>query len=424
MLFRSVEGIHYTLSVNSDQKLVVTRTPSLDPAAGSYALTYQTYNIFPRKFKVVGEPLVLQGTAPSYLTNLGVAVDADSFQVTKDMAGLIPLTRYGKGSIPNYRLTPYDDLIKTTGSSSPYDAEYWAAQSDTLQGVLAASKSSLESPVGLINMNLSEVPDGSTVYVSYEYYENLTVLYSVDQGVIDAQALVEKNRSCTADILVKRCNYMSATAQISVTLASGADKNTVDTSIRTAVFGLFNALSVGDGVVESELIRAVKSVSGVANVTVPLDRLAFADGAMMLQESLPLWDVTTELNISSIATATPIYKSRTRSLYSSAVNGGEDWEYVAVYEDGLAMKRTHSVAEFLQTGVGDYGTFYVAQNPIDYRLDVYINPNRLPSENADINTHSHAITYHIYGDNTTHDLAGSNLSILTLDNLVINYSGA
>ena len=411
-----VEGVHYSLNVNEDQKLVVTRL-NLDPTQG-YVLTYQTYNIFPRKFTVVGEPLVLNGSAPAYLMNIGVDVNSPSFQVTSDMAGLHPLTRYGQGLNPAYRVTPYDSA-QLQGSSSPYDEDYWAAQSDTIEGVLAASKASLESPVGIINTDLSQTPDGSTVYVTYEYYENLTVLYSVDQGVIDAQALVEKNRSCTADILVKRCNTMPATAQLTVTLTLGASQTTVDASIRTAVYALFNALGVGDGVVESELIRAVKSVPGVANVVVPLDRLSFSDGAMMLQESLPLWQVTTELG----TTETPIYKSQTRTLYSSIPNGGEEWEYVAVYEDGLAMKRTHTVEEFLSTAAGDYGTFFLAQSPIDYRLSVYVNPNRLASENADINTHAHTITYHIYGDNSTHDLAGSNLSIMTLGTLVINYSG-
>lgn len=417
-------GVDYNLSINSSQQLVVTRTSSLDPTAGSFVLTYETYTAFPRKFTVVGEPIVLNGTTPSYLTNIGVDVTDSTFQITSDLAGTNVLLRYNPGVVPspNYRVTPYDDSVQVSGSTSPYDQDYWAASTDALTGVYEASQSNIEKAVGIINMNMSAVPDGSTVYVTYSYYENLTVLYSVDQGVIDAQALVETNRSCTANILVKHCIDIPVTAQMSVTLTSGANETTVDTNIRTAVFGLFNALNVGDGIVEADIVKATMNVSGVANLTLPMDQLSFADGATITQENMPLWAATTSLNTATLIPTVTYYQSQTRSLYSSMTNGGYDWEYVAVYEDGLAMARCLSVDEFLASSVGDYGTFYVSPNSVDYRLDVYIKPNRTSTENTDINSHTHTITYHIYGDSTTHDLVGCDLSILTLKSLLINYS--
>jgi hypothetical protein len=367
----------------------------------------------------VGEPIVLQGTTPAYLTYLGVDIDAESFQITLDLEGTRPLVRYGRGSNPNYRLTPFDNAgVVTASSSSPYDADYWAAQSSSIIGASSSTQASFNTPVGIINTNLSEVPDGSTVYVSYEYFENISVKYSVDQGVIDAQSQVDSKCNITSNILVKRCNYVPTTIEMSVTLNKTADVTTVESAIRAGVSTIFDALEVNQGVPESEIIRVVKSVAGVSNVHVPLARMSYADGAMILQEPLPLWET-----ISEASAFAPTYVSQTSSVYTSIANGGYAWQYVAVYEGGIPLTRTFSKETLLNQAPGTSGLFFLELGS-DYHLRVYIKPYRDPSQNPDINTYTHSMTYYVYGDNSTHDLPGENLSILTLANLSLTFVSA
>ena len=404
------EGVHYTLSITSDQSLKITRNDNLDPS-GSYVLTYYTYSTFPRKFKVEGEPLVFNGSTPSYLSHLGVDLDSASFSVTSDLAGNSVLTR-GQ----HFKVLPFDALGSAqSDTSTPYDTEYWAAKSSLLT-TIASTTNSMVQPIGLVNLDLSKTPDGSTVYIDYEYYENLTVKYSVDQAVRDVQVAIDNQRHITANILAKRCNYISVSIDLEITLAKNASPSEVEKNIRSNISSLFNKLEVGQGVPESEIIRLTKSVSGVSSIGVPLSRLSFSDGAMILQESLPLWALNQDL-----ASSEPVYKSLTQPLYKSIANGGSKWQYVAVYENGLPLNRVFSKESLFATESGNEGLFFLEVDS-SYRLNAYIKPNRRASQSTDINSYSHAITYYVYGDASTHDLPGANLSILTLDQLNLTFS--
>lgn len=406
-------GTHYTLDITKEQKVRVTRLDTLS-ASGSYSLTYQTYSIFPRKLKAVGEPVVLTGTTvPAYLANLGVDISA-GIRVTSDMMGTNELIR---GT--DFRLTPTDDPITSSSSTSPYSNDYWAATSNTILTI--SQNSSYTTRVGLLNLNLSKIPDGSTVYISYDYYENISVLYSVDQGVIDAQNYTETMRSITSNLLVKRCNHIPVSIELSIALSTTADATTVENKVRSGLSTLFDGLEVGQGVPESEIIRIVKSVPGVANLTVPLTRLSYSDGGQILQETLPAWITSTTLL--STAPSSTIYESVTKPVYPSVAGGGNAWDYVAVYEDGLPLTRFMDEDLFLESSPGAHGTFYLKLDT-DYRLITYIKPNRTSDSNADINTHAHSITYYVYGDVSTHDLPGADLSILTLDKLSLTFTGA
>jgi len=414
-----IEGTHYTLQMTDDQRLRVIKAPALS-SIGAYELTYQAYQVFPRKFKVIAEPLVLSGTTPTYLMNVGVNPDPSTLVVHTDILGTNTLVRG-----VHYSVTPYDDTTvvaaaSTSGSSSPYDSDYWAASPSLLSSLSSSQASDLTSATGIINSNLALLPDGSTVYVDYEYYENITCKYSVDQGVIDAQAYADTQKNCTMNLLVKRCNYVPVTLELTVTLATGADQATVENSIRTQISNLFNNLSVGDGIHEVNIIRAATSVSGVSNLQIPLNRMSFADGAHINQENLPTWALATDL-IGVPSTSAPIYKCNTQSLYASLDGGGNWWQYVSVYEDGIALDRSSTQAEFISNSPGSNGTFLLLRNPVTYTLDVYIKPNRTSEQNSDINSHVHTLTYYVYGDSSTHDIPGMDLSILTLGTLSLKF---
>jgi uncharacterized phage protein gp47/JayE len=417
-------GSDFTLAINSQQQLVVTRVvPTTGSTAGipedrQLQLKYKTYQVFPRLFASVKEPLVLNGTLPSYLQMLGV--DPTSIKVYSDSLGTNQLVR---GT--HYKVTPVDDGIVTyTGSLSPYDSDYWAAQPNVILGVTSALSVTDVTKLGIENLSLAQIPDGSTVYVDYNYYENLTASYTVDSGVINAQNSVADKVHATMNLLVKRCVEVPVTIEMQITLAQGYTKDTMENQVRAAVSDIFDRMNVGDGLTEAEVIRAVKSVTGVANVTVPLNRLSYSDGAQLIFEPIDSWVQTTELDdpLNPRSATAKIYKSNLSSRYKSLPNGGDWWQYVAVYEDGIPLDRVLSADDFGhgKGNVSGRGTFYLQQQ-YGYYVTPFIMPTRSAVVNSDVNTHSHSLTYRIYGDESVHDFAGTDLTLLYLDKLSLDF---
>lgn len=142
------------------------------------------------------------------------------------------------------------------------------------------------SPISLTRLTTGSITTGQTVYVSYEYQENFTVLYQTSNTVSVAQQVINSKKHVTADVLVKEAIPVPVSLTATVLLKQGAQVSTVDTAVRTNLTNFFNSLSLGEPARQSDLVSVIESTTGVSFVEVPFTLLAPAPGSLIVQESV------------------------------------------------------------------------------------------------------------------------------------------
>lgn len=91
-----------------------------------------------------------------------------------------------------------------------------------------------------------------------------------DDVLADAYALADSYRASPASIQVVRPAILNPAVSMTLTLASGADASTIESTISTNIAAYFNALAIGDGAVYTKLSQiayaASPSVTAVSNL--------------------------------------------------------------------------------------------------------------------------------------------------------------
>lgn len=130
------------------------------------------------------------------------------------------------------------------------------------------------------------ITSGQTVFVDYEYLENLTVTYQTNLVVSNLQLEVDEQKHMGADVLIKEVSPVRVNVKGLVYLEQGTSASSVDSIIKSALFNLITETSLGGNLYPSDFIREIDSVQGVSYVSVPLTELSLTDGDQILREKL------------------------------------------------------------------------------------------------------------------------------------------
>jgi len=143
-----------------------------------------------------------------------------------------------------------------------------------------------ENPLAFVPTDDSRIQEGDTVVVDYDHDENFTVEYKTNSIIAVTQSVIDEDRHVTADVLVK--GALSTGVDISATIVrvNGQTRDTVDSSVRTNLSRLFGALSLGQPLRQSDIIRVIENSDGVSYVVTPLVKIAKTDGSMVIREEM------------------------------------------------------------------------------------------------------------------------------------------
>ena len=199
---------------------------------------------------VSNEPHAILGFYPEYLNNLG----ADTLSlVVKD--GTATITYKG----------PYDP------SGTP---DY------TIVEGTATTAAAIQRTTG------STIPDGSSIFISYSYYENFTVTYQTNLVTSALQQALDDGAHATADVLAKQAVQIPVDITATVILKKGVDRADADTAIRNNLQYLVGTLKLGDPLRRSDVISEIDRTDGVSYVVVPLTKMVRAIGYPVVRNDL------------------------------------------------------------------------------------------------------------------------------------------
>jgi uncharacterized phage protein gp47/JayE len=146
-----------------------------------------------------------------------------------------------------------------------------------------------EDPPNTLGIRLtssSAIEEGQQVLVDYQHDENFTVEFTTNSLVAITQEEVDDFRHLTADVLVKEAVSVPVDLSGTIVLRNGADTNSADSDVRTAIARLFGTLVLGEPLRQSDVLNVLDSVGSVSYVVSPLTKMVRADGARVVREPL------------------------------------------------------------------------------------------------------------------------------------------
>ena len=133
---------------------------------------------------------------------------------------------------------------------------------------------------------ISTITSGQTVFVDYEYLENITVTYQTNLVVSNLQLEIDEQKHMGADVLIKEVSPVTVNVKGLVYLEQGANATSVDSIIKSSLFNLITKTTLGGSLYPSDFIREMDSVEGVSYVSIPLTELSLTKGDQILREEV------------------------------------------------------------------------------------------------------------------------------------------
>lgn len=283
------------------------------------------------------------------------------------------------------------------------------------------------TPPKIVRTSTSTISTGQEVSVDYTKDENFTVSYVINDLLQQLQTVVDSRRHVTADVIVKQTVVNPIDIETTVQLKKGSTKDKVDPAIRSNVSLELNRRVIGQGIAQSDVINAVDSTDGVDYEIVPLARMAYSDGSLILRESV-LSDFT---YVSSLdAGGQRVYLLIDALNYPTTNNGGYSTEHRGVFQDDLALKL---VEDPMLVGSAEGQAYIIGSDGLvipglTTQATAKTVANRvlvsLPytASNPDVPTaHSYGVSYQVRGDSGAHDVYGSEVEYVDLGNFTITY---
>lgn len=291
----------------------------------------------------VGAYATFKGSDP---TLLGGSTEAGDYLQVTDMPGLVvpsaqPIQVTGEahvilegveylfklGALPlSVRIYSQDRVTEFRG---PYDST-----GDPDFSFQEPSDSS--TPLGFQITTNSRLAPGDSVVVDYAHDENFTVSYTSNSVVGFAQNAVASFRHITADVLVKEALRIPVDIYVTLVTRRNASIAKVRSDARTALNNLINSLVLGAPLQQSRVIDALNSLTDVSYVIVPLTRLAYGDGAVIVRER-----VQPALGYQRIASwSTPsndVFLLSQELRVATPTSGGVSGELVTVSSGGVPI---------------------------------------------------------------------------------------
>lgn len=302
------------------------------------------------------------------------------------------------------------------------------------------------TPVKIVRTSASTIKDGQTVSVDYTHDENFTVTYVINDLLQELQQVINRRRHTTADVLVKQAVENQLEIETTVQLKAGAAKDRVDPMVRTNVSLELDKKLIGENVAQSDVIATINQTDGVDYSPVPYARMAYADGARKLRESV----LSTFARLSSLDIAGNRAFILTNSLlYPTTNGGGTKTEHKGVFQDDEPMTVVDNLALVaslpkqayiigaqgaLIMGYTDDATLIAAgfltaneraaellrrtANHIVVSLSGAAIPPDEPVK------HAYAVSYVVRSDKGAHDITSTQVEYMTLGNFTVSYRSA
>lgn len=254
--------------------------------------------------------------------------------------------------------------------------------------------------VQLARSRNSTIPNGTQIEVTYKYGEILTITYNANSLVKIAQDAVDISRHVTADVLVKQVLETRVDLDISTVLYTGSDVLKVSSDIRTAISNEFNKLKLGQGIAQSDIIRAIEEVDNVKSVVVPLTKMVKANG--------------TQINREVISSSFSIYQTNTVVSYTTGPNAllnktlgqtGNDGFY-SIFENDRPLVLVSSPND-VDTAAGQG---YIGSNGEIVISTIASDPPTL---------HRYTVSYVVNGETGAKDIEITSLEYLSIGEVII-----
>jgi len=254
--------------------------------------------------------------------------------------------------------------------------------------------------VQIARSRTSSIPNGQEIIVDYQYGEVLTITYQSNPLIKIVQDAVDISRHVTADVLVKQVLETKLDFDISVILSSGADSLQVSGDIRTAVASELNKLSLGEGIAQSDIIRAIEMVANVKSVVVPLAKMVKSNGTQINREPLGSSFSIYQTN-SVVSYTTGANALLQKTLGHLAVDG-----FYAIFEEDRPLILVSSPNDVdIAAGQGWIGS------------NGEIVVSTINSDSPSI--HSYTVSYVVNGETGAKDIDITSLEFLSIGEIII-----
>lgn len=316
-------------------------------------------------------------------------------------------------------------------------------------------------PLGFLLTDGSRMASGDTVLVDYSHDENFTVAYTSNAVVSVVQSMLETDSHLTADVIAKWAVEVPVDIEATIAIESNQVPDTVDGRVRTALKALFGAFELGTSIRQGDVIRAIDEVLGVSYPVVPLVKMTYGNGALLVREAL-----TTA--IESDAFQVPTWSSSTVKVYlikdalraATTSAGGAANEFRGVFQDEVRLAHQETAPNYngypLMASTG--GAYIIGSDGIDipgYSDDAtivasYVLPTNTDERAAEILRlrksltanrvlvsltpggtpedtplrHSYTVTYIVSGDTGVKNISPGPISYLVLGNMNFSYDEA
>ena len=201
-------------------------------------------------------------------------------------------------------------------------------------------------PVALKAVAGSRIVSGQTLLVDYLHDENFLVEYDSNGVVRVVDDIIAGDRHITADVVVKEAVPVTVDIKGTVVLGRNQTQRIVDRRVRASLSLLFSRLALGTPVRKSDVIRAMDQVQGVSYVTVPLVKLAYGDGSLMVREPILTDTVADRFLVADWSTDTVntfILKNPLKAATSHG--GGPSHEFRGVFQNELRLEHLNGAPD-------------------------------------------------------------------------------
>ena len=193
----------------------------------------------------------------------------------------------------------------------------------------------------------SKIRSGSTVYVNYGHAQNLTIVYKVNDTLLDVQSTIDEMRHGAADVVIKDTVKNEVDISLEVTRLLGYDEDSIETKIKTVVSNYINNLDVGEGAYVDDIIKIVKDVVGVKRVTVPITCMMRKNGSFISNDYIGKTNFKVYSN-NSCKGITSFISANSVLNYSTVAGGGDSNLFRAIYEGDHSLVLSDTPLEVSQ----------------------------------------------------------------------------
>jgi hypothetical protein len=213
------------------------------------------------------------------------------------------------------------------------------------------------TPMGIELTDTSRISLGQTVLLDYYHDENFVVSYTYTSIVGVTQNAIDGERHITADVLVKEAVETPVDLTATIVLQARQTRAQVDARVKSNLSQLFGLLSLGNPLYLSDVVRVIDETAGVSHVVTPLAKMARGDGALIVQESLTVTEVSDVVRLNAWSSATAYAYLLKNTLESATANaGGPPTDFRGVFQDEVRLTHIevmpNAVGYPLRTAIG------------------------------------------------------------------------